>query len=352
MRPLARACATTGTLFAGGLTYAYLGLVALLTLGGFVAALVGGWWAPLIVVLTLLVVGYLLMKRGWLAEATFDSTLYHKAPLDALNTGLDHVLCATDLQTAEHVYFSGAWVKSYRLGTGRTTGVSLARAVASSAAFPGGFYPRRLSIKQMGFEHPEVIPSMLLTDGGVYDNMGTEWFTGGSGVQVASRKVDELVVVNGSAGQPISKRSLLSIPIVGEFAELMAVLMTTYDQTTAVRRRWLHNRFNTDQQNGAIIQIERPATMLPSQFAQYTDAKGERAKAALQALETAGTADAWAADAQAAAAIPTNLSALGAETSARLIRHAYALTMANTHVLLNYPLRAIPDLAELQAWVR
>lgn len=352
MRPLARACATTGTLFAGGLTVAYLAGVGLLLAGGLIGAvLIGAWWAPVLVLVTLVVVGWLLMLRGVLAEITFDKQLFHGARLPALNGGIDHVLCATDLQTAEHVYFSSAWVRSYRLGVGRSDQVTLARAVQSSAAFPGGFYPRRLPIDSMGFEHPDVIESMLLSDGGVYDNMATEWFTGARAGDPPSRSADELVVVNGSAGLGIVKRPLLRIPIIGEFAELMAVLMTTYDQTTAIRRRWLHGRFTTGAQRGAIIQIDHPATELPASFAQFSDARGERANAVLKILEEVG-AETWQADADASAAVGTNLNALGGEVSARLMRHAYAVTMANTHVLLDYPLRPIPDLAALEAWVR
>lgn len=357
MVPLARACATTGTLFAGGLTYAFLGVLGLVFVGGIVgASLAGGWWKPLIVVVTLALVGWLLMLRGWLPEATFDRTLFHRARLSDLETGIAHVLCATDLQTSQHVYFSGGWVRSYALGVGRPEPVSLARAVQSSAAFPGGFYPRRLSIKEMAFERPGVFDHMLLSDGGVYDNMATEWFVGGRrGHDRGHSQADELIVVNGSAALGISKQPLLRLPIVGEFAELFAVLMVTYDQTTEVRRRWLYDQFTSRDKEqhraGAIVQIGDPATKLPDKFAPYTDARADRAKAVLGLLDEVGR-DTWKADAADAARIPTTLSALGFEVSARLIRHAYALTMANTHVLLDYPLRPIPSLAALEEALR
>lgn len=353
LRPVAQACATRGTLFAGGLTYAFLAVVGVILVVGLVVAFVlGGWWAPVLVVVTLLVVGRLLMLRGWLPELTLDATLFHKRPLSDVRTGIDHVMCATDLQTAEQVHFSGGWIRSWRLGVGRP-GISLARAVSSSAAFPGGFYPRRLAIKDLGFQHPDVIPSMLLSDGGVYDNMGTEWFLGGRPGDPPSRSADTLIVVNGSAPLGITPRPLLSIPIVGEFAEMMAVLMTSYDQTTAVRRRWLDDDFRNDElgRAGALIPIERSPAYLAESFAKYRDDKGKRARDVLALLDAEGR-DAWAAAAKAAAAVGTNLSALGVDTAANLIRHAYVLTMANTHVLLGYPLLPIPGRAELEEWVR
>lgn len=352
MRPLARACATTGTLFAGGLTVTYLFGVAVVLLGGLAAAFrAGGWWAVLLSLITLLVVGRLLMLRGWLPEITLGRALLKGKRLADLNTGLDHVLCATDLQTAEHVYFSGGWIRSYRLGVGRP-GVSLARAVSSSAAFPGGFYPRRLFIKNLGFREPK-IPSMLLSDGGVYDNMGTEWFLHHNPGDPASRQVDELVVVNASAPLGLTKRKLIGIPLIGEFAELMAVLMTTYDQTTAVRRRWIMRKFRDPGEHltGALIPIERSPLYLAQQFSAGDDASAQRAIAVLGHLSGEGP-DAWAASAKAAADVPTNLNALGAPVAANLLRHGYVLTMANTHVLLGYPLLKIPDLGELEAWVR
>lgn len=47
----------------------------------------------------------------------------------------------------------------------------------------------------------------------------------------------------------------------------------------------------------------------------------------------------------------TALSRIGPNRSALLLRHSYALTMVNAHVLLNYPLHPLPTVAELEAWV-
>jgi hypothetical protein len=50
--------------------------------------------------------------------------------------------------------------------------------------------------------------------------------------------------------------------------------------------------------------------------------------------------------------VKTALSKIPSETTARMLRHAYALTMANAHVLLGYELRPIPTLAEMEALTR
>jgi hypothetical protein len=50
------------------------------------------------------------------------------------------------------------------------------------------------------------------------------------------------------------------------------------------------------------------------------------------------TKEDWSAVAETNAAVGTVLSRLGTETSARLIRHGYVLTMANARTILEFPL--------------
>ena len=76
--------------------------------------------------------------------------------------------------------------------------------------------------------------------------------------------------------------------------------------------------------------------------------RAERARAVKQRL---GDRNAWAKVAEQNAAVATTLSKLGAAVSARLIRHGYATTMANGHVILNYPLLDLPVEHEFMALV-
>jgi hypothetical protein len=50
--------------------------------------------------------------------------------------------------------------------------------------------------------------------------------------------------------------------------------------------------------------------------------------------------------------VKTSLSRLGIETSARLLRHAYALAAMNPHVFLDMPLVDIPPLDEFEEMCR
>lgn len=365
VRPLVRACSTVGTVWSSPLTIAYLAsMVVVLGVATYLCFPLDGAWPYVVWLVALVVVGWLAQRRGWAAERAFDRALYHGARLDSIRTGVDHVICSADLQTAEAVFFSGRFIHSYRLGWGRPGDVRLARAVQSSAALPGAFHPRRLRTSSLGFERPEAIPRMLLTDGGCYDNMATEWpvrlserVREGAVPSPAPHVCDEVIVVNSSAAQGVRKRGSVDIPLIGELTELLAVKDVLYDQTTAVRRRWLNLRFQVARSGGVpgearlagtMVQIDRSPLALPRQFARGDDEYARRAKAVLEHLTVVPDAE-WETDAKASRSVKTALSKIPADTTARMLRHAYALTMANAHVLLGYELRPIPTLAEMKA---
>ncbi len=361
VRPLVRACSTGGSVFAAPWTYAYLAVAVLILVAATVACFpLEGYWPFAVWALAIVALGWWLRKRGWVAERSFDRSIYRGARLDSIHAGVDHVICAADLQTAEAVYFSGRFLHSYRLGWGRPGSLRLARAVQSSANLPGAFHSRRLATADLGFERPDAVPRMLLTDGGVYDNMATEW-----PLRLAARRqegrvpdpaphdVDEVIVVNSSAAQGVRSRRSVDIPVVGEFTELLAVKDVLYDQSTAVRRRLLDLRFRTvaaqdDGIVGTTVQIDRSPTELAHRFERGDDELAQRARAALAHLAEL-TDDEWQAEAQASRSVKTALSKIPADRAARLFRHAYALTMANTHVLLDYPLLPLPALRDLES---
>ena len=361
VRPLVRACSTGGSVFAAPWTYAYLAVAVLIVVAATVACFpLEGYWPFAVWAVAIVALGWWLRKRGWVAERSFDRSIYRGARLDAIHADVDHVICAADLQTAEAVYFSGRFLHSYRLGWGRPGSLRLARAVQSSANLPGAFHSRRLATADLGFERPDAVPRMLLTDGGVYDNMATEW-----PLRLAARRkegrlpdpaphdVDEVIVVNSSAAQGVRSRRSVDIPVIGELTELLAVKDVLYDQSTAVRRRLLDLRFRTaaaqdDGIVGTTVQIDRSPTELAHQFGRGGDELAQRARAAIAHLAELSD-DEWHAEAHASRSVKTALSKIPADRAARLLRHAYALTMANAHVLLDYPLLPLPPLRDLEA---
>ena len=369
--PLAAAVSTGGTLWSAPLTYAYLALmVAILAVATFLCFPLGGWAALAVWLVALLLVGWLARKRSWIAARAFDRALFHGAELSRLNLNTDHVICACDLQTAEDVYFSGRFVHSYRLGWGVPGGLRLARAVQASACLPGAFAPVVLPIERHQFSlagaGDQQVTRMLLTDGGVYDNMGTEWplnlrarARSGAAPDPPPHEVDEVVVVNGSAGAGINPRKSVTAPVLGELTSLLAVKDVLYDQTTAVRRRLLDVRFRATRAgvgdpnvrlDGGLVQIDRSPFELPRAFASGKDDMAERANRALDRLGR-GEEAAWAADAEANRGVKTALSKIPSDRAARLLRHAYVLTMVNMHVLRDYPLLPIPTVADFEKLV-
>jgi hypothetical protein len=356
LRPLIRACSTKGTVWSAPLTIGYLAFgVLVLAIATYLCFPLSGWWPLLPWAAALVVLGFWARQRGWVAERAFERSLFRGRPLTAMHTQVDHVLCATDFQTAEPVYFSGRFLYSYRLGWGHPADLHVARAVQASASLPGAFHSRRLSSAPLGFQRPNAVPRMLLTDGGVYDNMATEWpirleerLSAGGAPVPSPGTFDELIVINASAAKGVLDRRALDVPLLGEFTELLAVKDVLYDQSTAVRRRLVDLRFRTGigprgrAIRGTIVQIDRSPTALPHSFANGTDAFAERARAALAAVAFRSDQE-WQADADADRAVKTQLSKIKPDVAARLMRHAYALTMANTHVLLGYPLLTVPE---------
>jgi predicted acylesterase/phospholipase RssA len=367
----AKRFASKGTLWAAPVTWLYLIALGVVT----VAVTVGVWWLPLptwaralLFVAGLLVVGFVAQLRGAVCGRAFARTLFtpkgRRRPtrLHEIHSTLDHVLCATDLHAGEHVYFSGQFVCAYRFGFGRPGNLPLHTAAQVSAAFPGGFPARWLRKSRHHFQQPQDPAAakarfLVLADGGVYDNMGDQWAQA-----VAGRKArwpglagmlhepDELVVVNASAGLEFKSAWTLRLPLVGEFLTLIRDKDVLYDNGTSVRRAALVARFQLAEAEGrglrgALVHIPQSPYRVARAFENdRTDPqRAARAQAALAALAAAGsTEEEWLGIAEANSRVGTNLSALGTEVSARLVRHAYVLALVNLHVILGYPLVAIP----------
>jgi predicted acylesterase/phospholipase RssA len=364
---VARRAATGGTVLAWWGTWAYLLLVALDVVAVWI---VNPWrvdWAPwpeaLVFAGALLVFSWLLTQRGRVFGRAFAHTLFSGTPrLNELHDGLDHVICATDLHAGEHVYFSGSFVAAYRFGLGIPDGMKLHRAVQASAAFPPVFPVAWIRTKGFRFQggRPESASTraMALTDGGVYDNMADQWAqklgermrrleAPGPGFQVA----DELVVANASAGLGWASARCLRIPFVGALLALLRVKSVLYDNGTSVRRHELVDAFDLAEKTGSglrgcLVHIEQSPFRAPDAFKDAAETWPRRARHAHEALAALGDVDAtrahWRQVAQENSRVSTTLFGLGEDRSARLLHHAYVLAMVNLHVILGYPLLAVP----------
>jgi NTE family protein len=89
---------------------------------------------------------------------------------------------ATSLMTGKAVRFRHDYIADYTIGVLEGLSVKISQAVAASAAFPPVLSPSILDVRgavirpgtQGPNAHGEMLRTWMLTDGGVYDNMGTE----------------------------------------------------------------------------------------------------------------------------------------------------------------------------------
>jgi NTE family protein len=108
--------------------------------------------------------------------------VFGKATLQDLPDKPRFVINATNFQTGALWRFSKPYMADYRVGMVRDPKVELAVAVAASSAFPPILSPVQLSIDPGSFDpaergplhEPPYTTDVVLSDGGVYDNLGLE----------------------------------------------------------------------------------------------------------------------------------------------------------------------------------
>ncbi len=369
-KPLATQIANSGTLFAPLFTKIYLIILVIVGILAVVvpAVIPAPWYVRILVfVAGTFVWGWVFGVRGRVCAHAFNTTLFSPEGRttklsDVKKSGLDHVICSTELRSAEQVYFAGDFVYSYALGFGVPADLPLAKAVQASAAFPGGFPPSILPTKQHKFVGapspkaggpPEPPAQMVLTDGGVYDNMGEQWARGYtdrvgrcSNLGEGRTAPNQLVVVNASARIPWNPFRRRLIPLLGELAALLRVNDVLYINTTNVRRQNIVDSFNPANPTAAaglpsvLVQIAQSPYQVAGKFATGTAPVSERAREVLQFLKQGPSQDEWSTIASDNAAVGTSLSKFGAEVTARLIYQGYVVTMCNLHVLFgtDFPL--------------
>ncbi|UZE47640.1 patatin-like phospholipase family protein [Rhodopseudomonas sp. P2A-2r] len=114
--------------------------------------------------------------------SAYDDALFKGATLQDLPDAPRFVINATNVQSGVLWRFSKPFMRDYRVGEVKNPTVPLARAVAAASAFPPVLSPCDLRLKDSDFtpnsgmdlQRPPFTTKVVLTDGGVYDNMGLE----------------------------------------------------------------------------------------------------------------------------------------------------------------------------------
>jgi NTE family protein len=114
--------------------------------------------------------------------AAYRKHLYGDATLQDLPDRPRFILNATNVQSGALFRFSKPYAADYRVGTVKNPRIALATAVAASSAFPPVLSPLELELEPGEMRplegadlHAEPYTTqVVLTDGGVYDNLGLE----------------------------------------------------------------------------------------------------------------------------------------------------------------------------------
>jgi hypothetical protein len=264
------------------------------------------------------------------------------------------VLVATDLVSGEPVYFARDFVYCPAYGWGRPDGVRTATAVYASAAFPVVFPTRHTRRRRFKFQNGSAAPpyprKLKLADGGVYNNLGTDWFDviatesdlamwryGNLTFDRPLQQVSTRIIVNAGAASHGFRR-------VPPFMSIRRTMSVLYDNTVRPRIQALTERARGDLDAPIVIDISespyalsrRLAGMREAHFGEHqrgrVDGCVERALAAVETLGSRGEAY-WIEFAQQTSSTKTKLTRAGVESGARMMLHGYLSTIIALHVI-------------------
>src|SRR5262245_1238155 len=311
-------------------------------------------------------------RRGDVLRRALDRFHFDGARLvDLSNTSTRHVFCATELQSGHQCFLSSNLAIEWNSGEGPPGQISVATAVQSSAALPGGFPPVELDLDALGVQlnrpwepdgaPPVPVRSLVLADGGVYDNMGDEWELGFADRARRSHLLDSaeqanfLVVAN--AGKNLGWKSFVSSGrLTRELRGLMRDQSIEYDATTSQRRRMLLALFRRSEESGTglvgtLTHVPTTPFAVCDAFLHDRDtARAARAKMCRDAL--AADNEPWDAISRRNGNVPTTLGAISTRPTIELILHAATLTAVSCFVVHGLgDASAFPRRDEIAAWV-
>jgi NTE family protein len=112
----------------------------------------------------------------------YDRYLYHGATLQDMPDTPRFVFNATNVQSGALWRFMKPYMRDYRVGEVRSPNIRISQAVAASSAFPPVLSPFEMRLDPASFtpnsgldlQRKPFTSRVILTDGGVYDNLGLE----------------------------------------------------------------------------------------------------------------------------------------------------------------------------------
>jgi NTE family protein len=186
-------------------------------------------------------------SRGSAMGDVLVERLLRAKQVNDLDPGLQVILTSTDCATGRAFRVSRDFIGSWDFGYQPVPeGLGLAVPVAASAAVPMLFPPVHLDTAGLGLRNPP--PVLSLIDGGVYDNLGLEWFQGwGSGRPPVAREVDFIIVVDASGPFERTDKRLGTARAVLRSRDIQ------YLQTRATRIRWFVDELLEGKRQGVYL---------------------------------------------------------------------------------------------------
>jgi hypothetical protein len=330
------------------------------------------------IVVVLLVVGTALLgllltvtasRRGLVFERALDAAFFGGRRLaDVHAPETRHVFCATELQSGHQCFMAPEIVTEWNAGEGTPGELRLATAVRSSATLPLAFPPVDLALDRLGVclarpwrprGDPAVpVRNLVLTDGGVYDNMADEWEYGyperamQSAILSPAGAANFLVVAN--AGKDIGWKSFGRAGLV--WRELRALgrdIDVVYDVSTSQRRRTLLRLFREAEEAGVgLVGVIAHVPTSPLDVCAAFNGDPERGPRAEETrILLNNMREHWADLAASNGNVPTTLGALSVDTTVDLILQAAALVTVSAYVVHGLGAAPPPTRAEIRAWV-
>ncbi len=188
--------------------------------------------------------------------------LFGNATLQCLPDSPLFIFNATNLQSGALWVFSKEYMGDWRVGRVRNPNLPLAIAVAASSAFPPFLSPLTLKLNAKDFEagsgadlqREPYTSSIVLTDGGVFDNLGLETAWG---------KYQTVLVSNGGGEMRVKENLKL-----GWLRHTLRILDVVDNQVRSLRKRQVIDSFLSGSRKGAywgmrtdILDYELPTAM-------------------------------------------------------------------------------------------
>ncbi len=199
--------------------------------------------------------------------AKYDRRLFHGSTLGDLANNKDapqFLFYGTSLQTQSAVRMVDGIYYDWRIGAVEIPGWSLGRVVGISSAFPPVLAPVKIDFDKKDWEEAtyskfykdtQFKEQLILADGGVYDNMGMEslWKKSYNKLKNSDLPINKVLdddmdyCLISDAGGPTKAKAA---PRSNWISVTLRTLNQTVEQSRAVRKRWLIDKYISNQLKG------------------------------------------------------------------------------------------------------